>query len=71
LVQLKGMVCEMILPMLKAWLDDKLPAVVERLVRLPAMQNESTAIADSARGILCALDHRFADRVRSIPPSTR
>jgi cell pole-organizing protein PopZ len=33
LVPLKGMVCELIRPMLKAWLDDKLPAVVERLVR--------------------------------------
>ena len=33
LVPLKGMVCEMIRPMLKAWLDDKLPAMVERLVR--------------------------------------
>ncbi len=33
LVPLKGMVCEMIRPMVKAWLDDKLPAVVERLVR--------------------------------------
>ena len=32
-VPLKGMVCEMIRPMLKAWLDDKLPAMVERLVR--------------------------------------
>ena len=32
LVPLRGMVCEMIRPMLKAWLDDKLPAVVERLV---------------------------------------
>ena len=33
LVPFKGMVCEMIRPMLKAWLDDKLPAMVERLVR--------------------------------------
>ena len=33
LVPLKGMVREMIRPMLKAWLDDKLPAMVERLVR--------------------------------------
>ncbi len=30
---LKDMVREMIRPMLKAWLDDKLPAMVDRLVR--------------------------------------
>jgi uncharacterized protein len=33
LMPLKGMVCEMLRPMLKAWLDDNLPALVERLVR--------------------------------------
>jgi cell pole-organizing protein PopZ len=33
LVPLKRMVCDMIRPMLKVWLDDNLPGMVERLVR--------------------------------------
>jgi uncharacterized protein len=33
LVPLERMVCEVIRPMLKVWLDDNLPGMVERLVR--------------------------------------
>jgi cell pole-organizing protein PopZ len=33
LVPLKRMVCDVIRPMLKVWLDDNLPAIVERLIR--------------------------------------
>ncbi len=32
-VPLKRMVCDVLRPMLKVWLDDNLPAMVERLIR--------------------------------------
>ena len=43
LMPLKRMVCEMIRPMLKVWLDDNLPGMVERLVRTEIERRRSSA----------------------------
>ena len=41
LVPLKRMVCEVIRPLLKVWLDDNLPGMVERLVRIEIERRRS------------------------------
>ena len=63
---LEDLVKDMMRPMLKAWLDDNLPAMVERLVRPRSSGVSRGRAAETARAAAPTLPTPIAGRRRSI-----